>query len=62
MKTESTSWQEKYKLSAIGWLRTIFRKKKKIKFNELNLSAELLAEVDKAGIVEASPIQEQNIP
>ena len=33
-----------------------------MKFNELNLSAELLAEVDKAGFVEASPIQEQTIP
>ena len=33
-----------------------------MKFNELNLSAELLAEVDKVGFVEASPIQEQTIP
>ena len=33
-----------------------------MKFNELNLSAELLAEVDKPGFVEASPIQEQTIP
>ncbi|WP_455165828.1 DEAD/DEAH box helicase [Streptococcus sp.] len=33
-----------------------------MKFNEFNLSAELLAEVDKAGFVEASPIQEQTIP
>ena len=40
----------------------LFRKKKKLKFNELHLSAELLAEIDKAGFVEASPIQEQTIP
>jgi len=33
-----------------------------LKFNELHLSAELLAEVEKAGFVEASPIQEQTIP
>ena len=33
-----------------------------MKFNEFNLSADLLAEVDKAGFVEASPIQEQTIP
>ena len=33
-----------------------------MKFNELHLSAELLAEVEKAGFVEASPIQEQTIP
>jgi len=33
-----------------------------VKFNEFNLSADLLAEVDKAGFVEASPIQEQTIP
>ncbi|MBP2622671.1 DEAD/DEAH box helicase [Streptococcus oricebi] len=33
-----------------------------MKFNELNLSAELLAEIDKAGFVEASPIQEKTIP
>jgi len=33
-----------------------------LKFNELHLSAELLAEIDKAGFVEASPIQEQTIP
>ncbi|MGT2548349.1 DEAD/DEAH box helicase [Streptococcus milleri] len=33
-----------------------------MKFNELHLSAELLAEIDKAGFVEASPIQEQTIP
>ena len=49
-------------LSAIGWLRTTFRKKKNVKFNELNLSADLLAEIEKAGFVEASPIQEQTIP
>ena len=49
-------------LSAIGWLRTTFRKKKNVKFNEFNLSADLLAEVEKAGFVEASPIQEQTIP
>ena len=49
-------------LSAIGWLRTIFRKKKNVKFNEFNLSADLLAEIEKAGFVEASPIQEQTIP
>ena len=49
-------------LSAIGWLRTTFRKKKNVKFNEFNLSAELLAEIEKAGFVEASPIQEQTIP
>ena len=47
IKTESTSWQEKYKLSAIGWLRTIFRKKNNVKFNEFNLSADLLAEIEK---------------
>ena len=40
----------------------LFRKKKKLKFNELHLSAELLAEIEKAGFVEASPIQEQTIP
>ena len=51
-----------YKLSAIGWLRTIFRKKNNLKFNEFNLSADLLAEIEKAGFVEASPIQEQTIP
>jgi len=33
-----------------------------VKFNEFNLSAELLAEIEKAGFVEASPIQEQTIP
>jgi len=33
-----------------------------LKFNEFNLSAELLAEIEKAGFVEASPIQEQTIP
>ena len=33
-----------------------------MKFNEFNLSAELLAEIEKAGFVEASPIQEQTIP
>ena len=33
-----------------------------MKFNELNLSAELLAEIEKAGFVEASPIQEKTIP
>jgi len=33
-----------------------------LKFNELHLSAELLAEIEKAGFVEASPIQEQTIP
>ena len=49
-------------LSAIGWLRTTFRKKKNVKFNEFNLSADLLAEIEKAGFVEASPIQEQTIP
>ena len=50
------------KLSPIGWLRTTFRKKNNVKFNELNLSADLLAEIEKAGFVEASPIQEQTIP
>ena len=48
--------------SFIGWLRTTLRKKKIVKFNEFKLSAELLAEIDKAGFVEASPIQEQTIP
>ena len=48
--------------SCIGWLRTTLRKKKIVKFNEFKLSAELLAEIDKAGFVEASPIQEQTIP
>ena len=33
-----------------------------MKFNELHLSAELLAEIEKAGFEEASPIQEQTIP
>ncbi|WP_061593554.1 DEAD/DEAH box helicase [Streptococcus gordonii] len=33
-----------------------------MKFNELHLSTELLAEIEKAGFVEASPIQEQTIP
>lgn len=33
-----------------------------MKFNELHLSIELLAEIEKAGFVEASPIQEQTIP
>ena len=33
-----------------------------MKFNELNLSADLLAEIEKAGFVVASPIQEQTIP
>ena len=33
-----------------------------MKFNEFHLSVELLAEVEKAGFVEASPIQEQTIP
>ncbi|MBZ2133317.1 DEAD/DEAH box helicase [Streptococcus gordonii] len=33
-----------------------------MKFNELHLSDELLAEIEKAGFVEASPIQEQTIP
>ncbi len=33
-----------------------------MKFNEFHLSPELLAEVEKAGFVEASPIQEQTIP
>ena len=33
-----------------------------MKFNEFNLSAELLVEIEKAGFVEASPIQEQTIP
>jgi len=33
-----------------------------LKFNELHLSTELLAEIEKAGFVEASPIQEQTIP
>lgn len=46
----------------MGWLRTTFRKKNNVKFNELNLSADLLAEIEKAGFVEASPIQEQTIP
>ena len=50
------------KRSVIKWLRTTFRKKKELKFNEFNLSAELLAEIEKAGFVEASPIQEQTIP
>ena len=31
-------------------------------YNEFNLSADLLAEIEKAGFVEASPIQEQTIP
>ena len=48
--------------SCKGWLRTTLRKKKIVKFNEFKLSAELLAEIDKAGFVEASPIQEQTIP
>ena len=48
--------------SCIGWLRTTLRKKKIVKFNEFKLSAELLAEIDKAGFVEASPIQEKTIP
>ena len=48
--------------SVIKWLRTPFRKKKQLKFNEFNLSASLLAEIEKAGFVEASPIQEQTIP
>ena len=48
--------------SVIKWLRTTFRKKKQLKFNEFNLSASLLAEIEKAGCVEASPIQEQTIP
>lgn len=48
--------------SLIKWLRTTFRKKKQLKFNEFNLSASLLAEIEKAGFVEASPIQEQTIP
>lgn len=48
--------------SCIGWIRTTLRKKKIVKFNEFKLSAELLAEIDKAGFVEASPIQEQTIP
>ena len=48
--------------SCIGWLRTTLRKKKIVKFNEFKLSAELLTEIDKAGFVEASPIQEQTIP
>ena len=46
----------------MGWLRTTFRKKNNVKFNELNLSADLLAEIEKVGFVEASPIQEQTIP
>ena len=33
--------------SVIKWLRTTFRKKKELKFNEFNLSAELLAEIEK---------------
>ena len=33
-----------------------------MKFNDFNLSADLLAEIEKAGFVEASPIQEQTIP
>ena len=33
-----------------------------MKFNEFNLSADLLAEIEKAGFVESSPIQEQTIP
>ena len=33
-----------------------------MKFNELHLSTELLAEIEKAGFVEASPIQEKTIP
>ena len=36
--------------------------RRNMKFNELNLSAELLAEIEKAGFVEASPIQEKTIP
>ena len=43
-------------------LKRSVRKKKELKFNEFNLSAELLAEIEKAGFVEASPIQEQTIP
>lgn len=39
----------------------LFRKKKELKFNEFNLSAELLAEIRKSYFVEASPIQEQTI-
>lgn len=33
-----------------------------MKFTDLNLSAELLAEIEKAGFVEPSPIQEMTIP
>lgn len=33
-----------------------------MKFTELNLAAEILSEVEKAGFVEPSPIQEQTIP
>ena len=33
-----------------------------MKFNELHLSTELLAEIEKAGFLEASPIQEKTIP
>ncbi|KXT78335.1 DEAD/DEAH box helicase [Streptococcus sp. DD13] len=33
-----------------------------MKFNELNLSTQLLTEIERAGFVEASPIQEQTIP
>lgn len=33
-----------------------------MKFTDLNLSAELMAEVEKAGFTEPSPIQEQTIP
>lgn len=33
-----------------------------MKFNELQLSADLLAEIETAGFVEASPIQEKTIP
>lgn len=37
-------------------------RKKNMKFNELQLSADLLAEIETAGFVEASPIQEKTIP
>lgn len=33
-----------------------------MKFTELNLAAEILSEVEKAGFTEPSPIQEQTIP
>ncbi len=48
--------------SAVRQLRTVFRKGNTLKFTELNLSAELMAEIENAGFTEPSPIQEQTIP